>query len=53
MSALDPVESVIKEEIERKAKKNKFGDSYGRVGRRHKGSGKHFDEEAARCELFR
>jgi hypothetical protein len=48
MSSSDPIENVIKEEIERKAKKAHFGDAYGRVGRRHKGSGKHFDEEAAR-----
>mmetsp|Transcript_54146 Transcript_54146/g.132372 ORF Transcript_54146/g.132372 Transcript_54146/m.132372 type:complete len:388 (-) Transcript_54146:250-1413(-) len=42
------VESVLKDEIEKKSKKAKFGDNMGRVGRRHKGSGKHFDEEAAR-----
>lgn len=43
------VESVLKDEIEKKSKKlGKFGDNMGRVGRRHKGSGKHFDEEAAR-----
>ena len=26
----------------------RFGDNMGRLGRRHKGAGKHFDEEAAR-----
>uniref|UniRef100_A0A7S0YWX8 GYF domain-containing protein n=1 Tax=Hemiselmis tepida TaxID=464990 RepID=A0A7S0YWX8_9CRYP len=42
------VNSVLKDEIERKTKKARFGDNMGRLGRRHKGAGKHFDEEAAR-----
>lgn len=45
----DPaIASVLKDEIERKTKKARFGDNKGRLGRRHKGAGKHFDEEAAR-----
>uniref|UniRef100_A0A6T8IK50 GYF domain-containing protein n=1 Tax=Hemiselmis andersenii TaxID=464988 RepID=A0A6T8IK50_HEMAN len=42
------VNSVLKDEIERKNKKARFGDNMGRLGRRHKGAGKHFEEEAAR-----
>mmetsp|Transcript_19823 Transcript_19823/g.38505 ORF Transcript_19823/g.38505 Transcript_19823/m.38505 type:complete len:383 (+) Transcript_19823:160-1308(+) len=49
MDATDKaVSNVLHDEIERKTKKARFGDNMGRLGRRHKGAGKHFEEEAAR-----
>ncbi|KAJ1476236.1 hypothetical protein T484DRAFT_1966281 [Baffinella frigidus] len=43
---MDIAEKAMKDDLEKKRKKARFGDEFGRVGRRKKGQGKHFDEEA-------
>eukprot|EP00288_Rhodomonas_lens_P014262 CAMPEP_0177716942 /NCGR_PEP_ID=MMETSP0484_2-20121128/14770_1 /TAXON_ID=354590 /ORGANISM="Rhodomonas lens, Strain RHODO" /LENGTH=366 /DNA_ID=CAMNT_0019228989 /DNA_START=9 /DNA_END=1109 /DNA_ORIENTATION=- len=45
---LDAAEQALKEDLDRKRKKTRFGDEFGRVGRRRKGQGKHFQEEVDR-----
>eukprot|EP00293_Proteomonas_sulcata_P016989 CAMPEP_0184302474 /NCGR_PEP_ID=MMETSP1049-20130417/12441_1 /TAXON_ID=77928 /ORGANISM="Proteomonas sulcata, Strain CCMP704" /LENGTH=373 /DNA_ID=CAMNT_0026613777 /DNA_START=1 /DNA_END=1122 /DNA_ORIENTATION=+ len=48
---MDAAEKALQEDLKRKREKgNRFGDEFGRVGRRRKGQGKSFEEEVDRFD---
>jgi hypothetical protein len=45
---IDAAEKALQDDLDRKRKKHRFGDEQGRIGRRRKGQGKHFQEDVDR-----